>query len=93
MSIEANKAVVRRYFKAIEEADYDTIETLLADQVRFWLPPSVPDGVEFAGRHEVMRNIVESIGLNNIDFGVAFLPQNQDLTLQPNATPGAMARM
>ena len=71
MSIEANKAVVRRYFKAIEEADYDTIETLLADQVRFWLPPSVPDGVEFAGRHEVMRNIVESIaGLYDTRVGL-----------------------
>jgi ketosteroid isomerase-like protein len=25
MSVEANKAIVRRYFKAIEEADYDTL--------------------------------------------------------------------
>lgn len=61
MSVEANKTVVRRYFKAIEDADYDTIEKLLADEVRFWLPPSVPDGVECQGRHDIMRNIVESI--------------------------------
>ena len=71
MSIEANKTVVRRYFKAIEEADYATIENLLANEVRFWLPPSVPDGVEFAGRHEVMRNIVESIaGLYDVRVGL-----------------------
>ena len=81
MSVEANKAIVRRYFKAIEEADYDTIETLLADQVRFWLPPSVPDGVEFAGRHEVMRNIVESIaGL--YDTRVGLHPEIQHLTAE-----------
>ena len=71
MSIEANKTVVRRYFKAIEEADYATIESLLANEVRFWLPPSVPDGVEFAGRREVMRNIVESIaGLYDLRVGL-----------------------
>ena len=71
MSIEANKTVVRRYFKAIEEADYAAIESLLANEVRFWLPPSVPDGVEFAGRHEVMRNIVESIaGLYDVRVGL-----------------------
>ena len=71
MSIEANKTVVRRYFKAIEEADYAAIESLLANEVRFWLPPSVPDGVEFAGRHEVMRNIVESIaGLYDLRVGL-----------------------
>jgi hypothetical protein len=81
MSVEANKAIVRRYFKAIEEADYDTIGALLADQVRFWLPPSVPDGVEFAGRHEVMRNIVESIaGL--YDTRVGLHPEIQHLTAE-----------
>ncbi|MEX2207407.1 MAG: nuclear transport factor 2 family protein [Myxococcota bacterium] len=81
MSVEANKAVVRRYFKAIEEADYATIETLLADQVRFWLPPSVPDGVEFAGRSDVMRNIVESIaGL--YDTRVGLHPEIQHLTAE-----------
>jgi ketosteroid isomerase-like protein len=46
VSVEANKAVVRRYFAAIEAADYDTIEKLFADEVRFWLPPSVPDGAD-----------------------------------------------
>jgi hypothetical protein len=81
MSVEANKAVVRRYFKAIEEADYDAIAMLLADEVRFWLPPSVPDGVEFAGRHEVMRNIVESIaGL--YDTRVGLHPEIQHLTAE-----------
>ncbi len=81
MSIEANKAVVRRYFKAIEEADYETIEKLLADEVRFWLPPSVPDGIEFQGRHDIMRNIRESIaGLYDVSVGLH--PEIQHLTAE-----------
>jgi len=81
VSVEANKAVVRRYFKAIEEADYDTIEKLLADEVRFWLPPSVPDGVEFQGRPDIMRNIRESIaGLYDVRVGLH--PEIQHLTAE-----------
>ncbi len=81
MSVESNKAVVRRYFKAIEDADYDTIEKLLADQVRFWLPPSVPDGAELAGRTDIMRNIRESIaGL--YDVGVGLHPEIRHLTAE-----------
>jgi ketosteroid isomerase-like protein len=81
MSIEANKAVVRRYFQAIEEADYETIEKLLADDVRFWLPPSVPDGVEFQGRRDIMRNIAESIaGLYDVRVGLH--PEIQNLTAE-----------
>lgn len=81
MSVEANKAVVRRYFEAIEAADYATIEKLLADEVRFWLPPSVPDGAELAGRHDIMRNIRESIaGL--YDVGVGLHPEIRHLTAE-----------
>ena len=81
MSIEANKAVVRRYFKAIEAADYDTIEKLLADEVRFWLPPSVPDGAELAGRADIMRNIRESIaGLYDVRVGLR--PEIRHLTAE-----------
>ena len=81
MSVEANKTVVRRYFKAIEDADYDTIEKLLADEVRFWLPPSVPDGVEFQGRPDIMRNIVESIaGLYDVHVGLH--PEIRHLTAE-----------
>jgi ketosteroid isomerase-like protein len=81
VSVEANKAVVRRYFKAIEDADYDSIEKLLADEVRFWLPPSVPDGAELAGRHDIMRNIRESIaGL--YDVGVGLHPEIRHLTAE-----------
>ena len=61
MGIEANKSVVRGYFEAIRRADYQAVESLLADAVRFWLPPSVPDGVEYRGRDDIMRNIRESI--------------------------------
>ncbi|MGH7290734.1 MAG: nuclear transport factor 2 family protein [Myxococcota bacterium] len=81
MSVEANKTVVRRYFKAIEEADYDTIEKLLADEVRFWLPPSVPDAGELQGRADIMRNIVESIaGLYDVRVGLH--PEIRHLTAE-----------
>jgi ketosteroid isomerase-like protein len=81
MSAEANKAVVRRYFAAIEAADYAAIEALLADEVRFWLPPSVPDGATLQNRADVMRNIRESIaGL--YDTRVGLHPEIQNLTAE-----------
>jgi hypothetical protein len=81
MSLEANKTVVRRYFKAIEDADYITIESLLADEVRFWLPPSVPDAAELRGRRDIMRNIVESIaGLYDVRIGLH--PEIRHLTAE-----------
>jgi len=81
VSSEANKAVVRSYFRAIEDADYATVEALLADEVRFWLPPSVPDGATLQNRADVMRNIVESIaGL--YDTRVGLHPEIQHLTAE-----------
>jgi hypothetical protein len=42
--------------------------------------------VEYVGQH--VYNIVEGINLNGVDFGTAYLPQFQDLTLTAT-TPGA----
>ncbi len=53
------------------------------------LPWSSALDVEYVGQHSF--NTLDGVDINAIDFGAAFLPQNQDLTLQPNATPGAMA--
>jgi hypothetical protein len=79
--LEANKRVVRRYFEAIERADYPAVESLLADEVRFWLPPSVPDGDELRDRRDVMRNIRESIaGL--YDTRVGLHPEIRSLTAE-----------
>jgi len=81
VSIEVNKAVVRRYFEAIEAADYPVIESLLAEKVRFWLPPSVPDGATLQNRADVMRNIRESIaGL--YDTRVGLHPDIRNLTAE-----------
>ncbi|MFI5314085.1 MAG: nuclear transport factor 2 family protein [Myxococcota bacterium] len=81
MSLESNKRVVRRYFEAIESADYAAVEKLLADEVRFWLPPSVPDGAELRDRRDVMRNIRESIaGL--YDARVGLHPEIRNLTAE-----------
>jgi hypothetical protein len=81
VSAEANKRLVRRYFQAIEAADYPAIEGLLAEQVRFWLPPSVPDGATLQNRGDVMRNIRESIaGL--YDTRVGLHPEIVNLTAE-----------
>jgi hypothetical protein len=50
------------------------------------LPWSTVVDVSYVGQHAY--NIVEGINLNAIDFGTAFLPENQDRTLTPT-TPGA----
>ena len=81
MGIRENKAVVRRYFEAIGRADYDAVAALLADEVRFWLPPSVPDGVEYRGRDDIMRNIRESIA-NLYDEETGLHPEIAGLTAE-----------
>ena len=57
--------------------------------IQMALPWSSALDVEYVGQHSF--NTLDGVDINAIDFGAAFLPQNQDLTLQPNATPGAMA--
>jgi ketosteroid isomerase-like protein len=90
VSAEANKALVPRYFRAIEDADYVAIEALLADEVRFRLPPSVPDGAELANRHDVMRNIRESIaGL--YDTRVGLHPEIKHLTAKDDRVAAKIA--
>ena len=53
------------------------------------LPWSSALDVEYVGQHSF--NTLDGVDINAIDFGAAFLSENQDLTLQPNATPGATA--
>ena len=38
-----------------------------------------------------LQHRCSTVNLNAVDFGAAFLPQNQDPTLAPSATPGATA--
>jgi hypothetical protein len=54
--------------------------------VQIALPWSSVVDIEYAGQHGF--NIVEGINLNAVDFGTAYLPENQDRTLAPT-TPGA----
>jgi hypothetical protein len=54
--------------------------------VQVALPWATVVDVSYVGQHGY--NVVESIGLNSVDFGTAFLPQYQDPTLTPT-TPGA----
>jgi hypothetical protein len=56
--------------------------------VQFVLPWSIAVDVEYTGEHAY--NVVENVDINAVDFGVAFLPSNQDPTLS-SATPGAAA--
>ena len=57
--------------------------------VQMLLPWSTSLDVEYVGQHSF--NTVQSVNINAVDFGTAFLPQYQDLTLAPSTTLGATA--
>jgi hypothetical protein len=60
---EVNKEIVRHYFAAVDRGEMDTIVALLDDHVVFWVPPSLPDGVEFRGKEMVLKLFRESVSL------------------------------
>ena len=70
MAASENKEIVRRYFDAVDRGDIATIESLFADDVTFWVPPSLPDGIVFRGKPAVMRLFTESVGLYDLDAGL-----------------------
>jgi len=53
------------------------------------LPWSTSLDVAYTGQHS--WNTPQAVNINAVDFGAAFLPQNQDPTLATSATPGASA--
>lgn len=71
METTANKDVVCRYFAAVNAGDLDTITALLDDDVTFWVPPSLPDGVEFRGKAMVLKLFTESVGLYDASAGLS----------------------
>jgi len=71
-----NKDVVRRYFEAVNSGDMDTITALLDDSATFWVPPSLPDGVEFRGKAMVLKLFTESVGLYDTDAGLSVAIQS-----------------
>lgn len=76
MSITENKDVVRRYFEAVNDGDLDVITSLLHEDVTFWVPPSLPDGIEFRGRANVLKLFTESVGLYDPDSGLSVEPRS-----------------
>jgi hypothetical protein len=54
------------------------------------LPWAVALDVSYVGQHSF--NEVQTVNLNAVDFGAAFLPENQDPTLARSTTPGATAK-
>jgi carboxypeptidase family protein len=56
--------------------------------MQFMLPWYSSLDVAYVGHHSF--NLLQNVNLNTVDFGAAFLPQNQDPTLASN-TPGATA--
>jgi len=58
-------------------------------EVQMMLPWATALSVAYAGQHSF--NTPQQLNLNAIDFGAAFLPDNQDPTLPASATPGATA--
>ncbi|HWB15183.1 MAG TPA: hypothetical protein VG538_02155, partial [Vicinamibacterales bacterium] len=57
--------------------------------VQVALPWSFVADVEYVGQHS--WNEQQAVNINAVDLGSAFLPENQDPTLAPSATPGASA--
>jgi hypothetical protein len=55
--------------------------------VQMALPWSVTLDVSYVGQHQY--NILQPQNINAVDYGAAFLPENQDPTRAPSATPGA----
>ena len=54
--------------------------------VQMALPWAVTLDVEYVGQHSF--NTVPTVNINTVDFGAAFLPQNQDPTAASSTTPG-----
>ncbi len=71
MGAAENKSVVQHYFDAVNAGDMDTIAALLDDSAVFWVPPSLPDGVEFRGKAMVLKLFTESVGLYDPDAGLS----------------------
>ncbi|MFN2377020.1 MAG: nuclear transport factor 2 family protein [Candidatus Binatia bacterium] len=70
MGVAENKNLVRLYFDAVNRGDIDTITSLLHEDASFWVPPSLPDGVEFRGKAMVLRLFTESVGLYDVEAGL-----------------------
>ena len=57
--------------------------------VQLALPWAISLDVEYVGQHSWHTN--QTVNINAIDFGEAFLQENQDATLPASTTPGATA--
>ena len=49
------------------------------------LPWAMALDVSYVGQHQY--NILQNVDINRVDFGAAFLPQNQDPSLAASTTP------
>jgi hypothetical protein len=58
--------------------------------VQMLLPWAVSLDLSYVGQHSF--NEAQTVNLNAVDFGAAFLPENRDPSLPSSATPGATAR-
>jgi len=58
-------------------------------ETQITLPWATSVSVGYVGQHSF--NTLETVNLNSLDFGAAFLPQNQDPTLGTSTTPGQTA--
>jgi hypothetical protein len=74
--------------------EYDTgalpTSTQWTGGVQMLLPWAVSLDVSYVGQHS--SHGVQTLNLNAIDFGAAFLPENQDLTLPASSIPGGTAK-
>ena len=68
---EANKALVRRYLRAMSSGD-PSLPELLTDDVTWWVPPSSPLGGQRRGKAAVLELMASGIGLYDasVPFGI-----------------------
>lgn len=62
MSTEETRALVQRYFEAMQ-ADSKALPELLADDVSWWVPPSSPLGGLHEGKAKVLALMAQGVGL------------------------------
>lgn len=70
MGTAETRAVVQGYFAAIDRGDFEGLLAALADDVTFWVPPSLPDGALYEGKSAVAKLFADSFALYSQDQGL-----------------------
>ncbi|MBZ0253460.1 MAG: nuclear transport factor 2 family protein [Candidatus Methylomirabilis sp.] len=70
MGAAETRKVVTEYFDAINRGDFPALLGALAEDVTFWVPPSLPDGALYRGKPAVTKLFEDSFALYGKDGGM-----------------------